>query len=237
MDDNQVPVANEAIVSDPVIKMLSQDEVNKIVGREKTKVADSVRQEMQEKHQREIEAINAQQQQRNSNVSRDSDADTIYQQVQERFNRDQARLAQEMQERQTKEQMSQVANNYLQKVNQAKSGYEDFDEVTKTFDPTSFPQVTYLVAGMENGGDLVYELAKNPSKLVMIDRLAEKNPAMAHAELLKLSKSISDNRQAQSDSQNQNVSEPLDRLTPSRIAGSNGKMTISDLRNQPWMRG
>lgn len=142
-----------------------------------------------------------------------------------------------MREQQQRAQMTQVANNYLQKVEQGKAAYEDFDEVTKDFDPTAFPQLTFLLSGIENAGDVLYDLAKNPLKLAGLDRLAEKNPRQAHNELLKLSKSITDNRQAQAEAQNQNVAEPLDRLSPSRVSGSNGKMGIRDLRNQPWLKG
>jgi len=231
MDENQVTGTE---TTEPVQqKMVPQDEVNRIVAREKTRAADSARREAEQKHQQELEQLNAmrmQQEQRNAQVPRDVDANAIYQQVQERFNK-------EMQERQLKDQMTQVANNYLSKVELGRKGYDDFDEVTKDFDPTAFPQLTYLLSGIENAGDVLYDLSKNPMKLAGIDRLAEKNPRQATTELLKLSKSINDNKQAQSDAQNQNVSEPLDRLTPSKVAGSNGKMSIKDLRGQSWLRG
>jgi hypothetical protein len=74
-------------------------------------------------------------------------------------------------------------------------------------------------------------------KLAGLDRLAERNPRQAQNELMKLSKSILDNKQAKNDAQGQNVSEPLNHLQPTRVSGSNGKMSISDLRNQPWLRG
>jgi|WetSurMetagenome_2_1015567.scaffolds.fasta_scaffold24785_5 hypothetical protein len=214
-------------------KMLPQEEVNRIVAREKARAAESARREVEERYQRDLEALNAQrmaQEQRNAEVSREVDANTIYQQVQERFNR-------EMQERQLRTQMENVANSYLQKVEEAKKNYDDFDEVTKTFDPTKFPQLTYMLSGIQNAGDVLYELQKNPEKLGTIDHLASKSPDHAQILLLKLSQSIANNRQAQADAQTQQVSEPLDRLQPSRVSGSNGKMTISDLRNQPWLRG
>ncbi len=241
MDEQSV--SSSAINNEPQPATLTPEQqamVNKVVAREKAKAADSARREAEERYQQELMALNAQrgapgqqqpqEQQAAANMPRELNADAIYQQVQERFNR-------EMQERQIKSEMERTANNYLQKMSQAKTGYDDFDDVTKVFDPTSFPQVTYLVAGMENGGDIVYELAKNPSKLAIIDRLAEKNPQLAQSELAKLSKSISENKQAQSDAQNQTIAAPLDRLQPSRTAGSNGKMSIRDLRSQPHLRG
>ncbi len=221
-------VAPEQVQQQP--NLLSQDQVNKIVAREKQRAAESARREAEERHRAELEQMRQSQEQRNAEVPRDMDANAIYQKVQERFN-------QEMQERQMKDHMSQVANNYLSRVNSAKGSYEDFDDVTKDFDPTAFPQLTYLLSGIENAGDILYDLSKNPLKLAGIDRLAEKNPRQAQSELQKLSQSIASNKQAQSDAASQTVADPLDRLQPSRVAGTNGKMGIRDLRNQPWLKG
>jgi hypothetical protein len=224
---------NQNNLSSEQEKLFTRDQLAKIVNAESAKAAQLAKREAEEKYQRDIESINTErmkQEQRNSEAPRDIDANAIYQQVQERFNK-------EMQEQQVKAQMTQVANNYLQRIAQGKTAYEDFDEVTKEFDPTAFPQLTFLLSGIENAGDVLYDLAKNPLKLSGIDRLAEKNPRQAQSELLKLSKSITDNRQAQAESQGQNVAEPLDRLQPSRVSGSNGKMGIRDLKNQPWLRG
>ena len=233
MEENQVtesPVEN--IVESETEKMIPQSQVNKIV-KQRTYDAIQAKRELEEKHQKELEAIKAaaqQQSQRNEQVPRELDANAIYQQVQERFN-------EEMRQRQLKEEMERVANSYLSKMEQGKQAYEDFEEITKEFDPTAFPQLTYLVSGMDNAADVIYDLARNPIKLAGLDRLAEKNPRQAQAELLKLSRSIAENRQAQADENSQSVSTPLDRLQASRISGSNDKMSISDLRNQPWLRG
>ncbi len=230
--DDQSGMTEGAVAPEQVQQqnLLSQDQVNKIVAREKARAADSARRDAEERHRAEMDQMRQSQEQRNSEVPRDVDANAIYQKVQEQFNK-------EMQDRQLKDHMSQVANSYLSKVNSAKASYEDFDDVTKDFDPTSFPQLTYLLSGIENAGDVLYDLSKNPSKLMNMDRMAEKTPRIAQSELLKLSQSIAANKQAQSDAAGQTVSDPLDRLQPSRVAGSNGKMGIRDLRNQAWLKG
>lgn len=224
--DNQVQtdVANE--------KMLPQSQVNKIVQREKEQAALRARREAEEEYQRRLEELNASRQsqtQRNNTVSREVDADAIYQQVQEKFN-------QEMQQRQLEQEMSRVAQSYLSKMSQGRELYEDFEDVTRDFNPAEFPQLVYLVAGIDNAADVIYELAKNPSKLVTLDNLAQRSPKYAHAELLKLSRSIAENRQAAAEADAQTTPAPLDRLQPSRVSGSNGKKTISDLRALPRYR-
>jgi hypothetical protein len=234
MEENQVtesqPVTD--VVEHEDEKMVPQSHVNKII-KQRTYDAIQAKRELEEKHQKEIEAIKAaaqQQSQRNEQVPRDLDANAIYQQVQERFN-------EEMRQRQLKEEMERVATSYLSKMANGKSAYEDFDEITKDFDPTAFPQLTYLVSGIDNAADVIYELARNPLKLAGLNSLAKETPKLAQSELLKLSRSIAENRQAQADESSYNVASPLDRLQASRISGSNDKMSISDLRNQPWLKG
>jgi multidrug efflux pump subunit AcrA (membrane-fusion protein) len=227
--ENQEVLAQE-VTAQPQQASLTQDQVNRIVAREKQAAAEKARREAEAKYQADLEALRMQQQERNSHVSREADANEIYQQVQERFNR-------EMQERQLKDQMSMVANNYLYRIEEGKKNYQDFSEVTKDFDPVAFPQITFLLSGMENAGDVLYDLSKNPTKLAAIDQLAQRSQKLAQSELLKLSKSISDNKQSLAEAQAQLTPDPLDRISPSRVAGSNGKMTIKDLRNQPWLRG
>lgn len=227
--DTMDEIVSEQIEQAPPQKMIPQDEVNRLVGREKARAADAARREVESKYQQDMEALNAlrqQQDQRNTQVPKQVDADTIYQQLTEKFNADRM-----------KAQANEVANNYFQSMQKAKPSYEDFDEVTKDMDPTQFPQLVWLASGIPNGGDVMYDLLKNPMKLASINMLAERTPELARSELFKLSKSIQDNRQAQAEAATQNVSEPLDRLSPSKVAGSNGKMSIRDLRNQPWMRG
>lgn len=234
MEENQVPESGLTTDESPAQeKMLTQSQVNKIVASEKTRAAESARREAEDKHQRELQALQdqrARQEQRNEEVPRDVDIDSMSQKVLEKLNKD-------LQQQRFTEEVNRVTQTYLSKVEQGKSAYDDFEAITQDFDPSAFPQLTILLSGIDNMADVLYDLAKNPLKLSGLDRLAEKNPRQAHNELLKLSKSILDNRQALSDAENQDVAAPLDRLQPSRVSGSNGKMGIQDLRAQPWLRG
>lgn len=234
-DFEQAPQVEIAVTEQE--KLLPQSQVNKLVAREKENAAARARQQAEEEFQARLAQMGLAQTQHNAATSREVDAEAVYRQVQEKFNQEMERRRQEEESKRLEAEMSQVAERYISKVNAARESYEDFDDVVGEFDPTAFPQLTYLVSGVENAGDVVYELAKNPSKLVMLDRLAEKNPKQAQNELLKLSRSILENRQAINEASGQNVSAPLDRLNPSRVSGSNGKMNIRDLRNQPWLKG
>lgn len=228
-------------VASPSLSPEQQALMNKVVAREKARAAENGRREAEMQYQRELEALrqgSAQQEQRNAQVSREVDADAIYRQVQDKFDREQEALKQKLEQQQFETQMSQVADNYLSKINSGKGAYQDFDSVTANFNPSEFPQIAFLLSGIDNAADVLYDLSKNPQKLAYVDQLAGKSPKFAQSELQRLSLSIKDNREAQANAQQQyNVSEPLDRLTPTRVAGNNGKQTVSDLRNQPWLRG
>jgi hypothetical protein len=236
MEENQVAESTVAPTNTPDQtheKLFTRDQLAKIVSSESAKAAQNATRLAEEKYQRDMEALNAtrvHQEQRNAQVPRDVDDDALYQRFHERLSR-------EMQEQKNRQEMSGIADSYLQKVDQAKSAYSDFDEVSKDYDPTAFPQISYLLSGIDGGGDVLYDLMKNPLKLAGLDSLAQKNQRQAHSVLLQMAQSINANKQAQADAQNQTTAEPLDRLQPSRVSGSNGQMGISDLRNQPWLRG
>jgi len=231
MEDNQVIDNVSAPIETPEEKIFSQKELDKIVWHEKAKVQ-AAKRELEERHQRELQELASKQQQQteHENVPHGLDTDAIYQQLQERFNQD-------MQQRQFKSEMEKVANSYLSKMAEGKKAYEDFDEVSKKFDPASYPHLVLLLANMPDAEHVIYELSKNPSKRVLLGLMAKEEPDEAQAELLKLSNSITQNRQAKAEEGSYSVSEPLDRLQNSRISGSNDKMSVRDLRNQPWLKG
>lgn len=235
MEENQVsdavvPQLNNSVEQQaPAVKMIPQDEVNRIVAREKQRAGESVRREYEERQQQQQAQQQPAQQTptQQQSMPREVSTETA---DEERFNK-------YMQKRQQEAHAQQIADAYHQNIGKGKESYQDFDEVTKNFDPTKSLPLTYLIANNPNAADILYEISKNPNKFVTLHALAEINPQMAQTELSKLSKSIKDNKEALDDSQSQSTSEPLDRMTPSRVAGSNGKMSINDYRKQPWLRG
>ena len=132
---------------------------------------------------------------------------------------------------QEKAQIEEIARTYSEKMAQGKDLYEDFDEVTSDFSPAAYPQITIMASQYDNLPDIMYELTKNPRKLVDLHVLAMTHPALAKKEMAKLSNSIKQNEQALVN--NQKSPAPMSRLKPSRVAGQDsGKMKIKDLRKQ-----
>lgn len=239
MDENAQALAVDANGGDNMSgaqaqeRMIPQSEVNKLIQGAKQNAAMRARQEFEaEQAQRaQQQSLQSMSPPQGQNASKQDGADAMYQQFMERFN-------QELQQRQVEQELEVMKSNYANRLEQGRSSYGDFNDVMKDFEPADFPQLTYLVSGLDNGGHILYELAKTPSKLVYLNTLAKESPRMARSELAKLSQSIAANQQAMAESQgSEGIAAPLDQLQPSRVSGSNGKMSIRDLQAQPWLKG
>lgn len=134
-----------------------------------------------------------------------------------------------------KKQVDEVARTYLEKMKQGPTRFEDFEQVTKSFKPSKFPQIAIWAAQQDNTDAIIYDLAKNPQKLAQLHTLAMADSELAVEEITKLSESIKRNEEAVNT--NTKSPQPLSKLKPSVVAGKdNGSMTVSDLRKQPWLR-
>jgi len=124
-----------------------------------------------------------------------------------------------MEREQQKAQVDEIAKSYLEKMS-----------------PAAYPQVTIMASQYDNLPDIMYELGKNPRKLVDLHVLALTNPPQAKKEMLKLSQSIKQNEQALVN--NVKAPSPLSKLKSSAVAGQDtGKKTIKDLRKESRFRG
>lgn len=193
----------------------------------------------------QVGGVLQQQHVRNESVPREADNAALIEQIKSqlyeenaRAQEENARAQSEIEQAEMKAQVDHASKTHDQQMKRGPSKYEDFSEVMKDFDPYEFAQLTYLTAGLPNGEEILYDLRKNPSKLTTLHSLAQTSPTMARTELAKLSSSIAGNQEAKANASGQQVNAPLDRLAPSRVSsGGNGKMSISDLRNQPWLKG
>jgi hypothetical protein len=233
MDNEVLGLQDAPLATNAEEKMLPQSEVNRIVGAAKAEAAERERRRVAEQMQA------GQMQQGANQVDSQSLDEQINARVQQALLADKERqeaARQQAAEAEYKEELRTLANDFMSKVGAGKVAYEDFDAVTADLDLRAFPQLVFLSAGLENPADVVYELSKNPQKLVTIQALAEKSPQMAKRQLEALSNSIKANREAM---ENPNQTDaPLPRIKPSTTASADaGAMTIRDLRKQPWLKG
>lgn len=112
------------------------------------------------------------------------------------------------------------------KVTEASSRIPDFEDVTSKVDWREIPEVLHYAnqPGIATG-DVIYDLAKNPSKIATLRSLP---PTLAVNELRKLSNSIQTNMAA---TQTNAPPEPLGQIKPSNVGvGNGGKPTVRDYK-------
>lgn len=130
---------------------------------------------------------------------------------------------------------TKVATDFLGKMEAGKTKYADFEDTVNALNLPMAPEIVDWANGLDNTADVVYEIAKNPTKFTTILNLARGGfGQLAQRELQKLSTSIKQNESATD--QAKSVNEPLSKITPSTVGTDNGKMTVKDLRRQTWLR-
>ena len=169
--------------------MLSQEEVNKLVGAAKAQAAAQERSKAEAEFQKKLAELQQQKAYAESRGedTREINVEAIYQQVQER-------MQSEFKKKQLEEHFQSKSNSYLNKMESGKKDFEDFDTVMGGFDPREFPQLVYLVADMDNAAAVMRELMRDPKELAAIDYLAQRSPRKAQEALQTISRSIMSNQ-------------------------------------------
>jgi hypothetical protein len=239
LQDTSVEAATEEDAHDtPPEKMLSVSRVNELVKKAKR---DKERQ-MQEKldaAMAQIQELQAGQQQppapeQQAQPPQGIDPQALQSHVMQLIEQKSKEDEQKRYNEQLEQEVNQVATQYFGKMAQGKDLYEDFQAITADFNPAEFPQLVYLANEMDNTPAVIYELAKNPSKLAAIDRLVERSPNMARAELAKLSESIKRNVDAKANLQE--PQDPLSRLKPSPVGTDGGTKNVRDFKKSNFLR-
>lgn len=221
VENTQTPSSVAPIVQTekPAEKMLRQSEVNELVG--------SIRKEAYEKGKREAAQLVTQSQSSsqvntNSNVSDDKVRTLI----------------QEEARRMANEQLAnRTFQEFVQKIETAKSKYPDIEQTIADLELGSSPQVAQIVSwanSLDNTAEVMYDIGKHPEKYASVLMLSHTNPRKAVALLQSLSGSIKKNEDAL---KQQLPNEPLSQVKPSTTGADNGSMTVSDYKKQSWLRG
>lgn len=229
-------VALDVVETAPVAeKMLTQEQVNALIGREKAAAAEKARRDLEAQYraQREQEASTPPQALGSNNVN----VDDIYQQVESRLRQAEEERQAEAQTKAYQEQIQNVANTYMQKINSGTGEelYEDFADVMKDFDARKYPGLVWLVSDMDNVPQVMYDLASNPLKLAAINHLASTDETQARKALQKLSQSIVQNQSAVDNYAS--TKPPISRMKPSNVGADKESHTLNDFKNAAWLRG
>jgi hypothetical protein len=220
-------------------KMLSQSEVDKLVGKLKHESyekgirdaqlkasADNLAAQQVSQHYKQQDphqADNAQQRQQQNDLPQD--AEKIRQ------------LIRDESEKQTQLALAQrVATEFTQKLISAKESnkYADFEEKITQLNLPNIPHIVGWANSLDNTADVLYDIAKDPVKFANVLMLSQTAPHLAVAQLQKLSNSIKENETA---AKQPIAAEPLSQLKPSTTGTNTGSMSVKELRKQSWLRG
>lgn len=233
MEDENLVVDKSNLPASESEKAMTKEQITELVKHEKAKAAESVRRELESKHAMELEKLRGTPNQGLGGV-KEVDEDKIYKNVTAKLQADAEEAEKERAAAEHDVAMRKLSASYFEKLAKGGEKYNDFDEIMKGFKHHAFPQIVYLVADKENTADIMYELAKNPQKLAVVNMWAEKDPERAAAELDKLSESISQNESAAQEYQPTNP--PISQIKQSNVGMNNGKMSLEDFKKAEWNR-
>lgn len=212
--------------------MLPQSEVNRIVKQEKEaalkKGYDRAMAELQAQQAQQQPAMQAQPVNQMNQPPSGQNVQDWRQMMAEELDRREQQARAERERAEQEAYTKQVLNSIHQKALQAKQDIPDFDEVTSQVDFGQLPDILGLADTVDNGGHVLYELAKNPSKIGSLRGLSS-SPALQVREIKRLSDSLKQNVQAQN---TRLPGEPLSNLQPSKAGVSSGEPSLRDLKRR-----
>lgn len=138
----------------------------------------------------------------------------------------------EAQQRQQQEYAQNLVQKFVQKIEPAKSLYEDFDKVTGDLNLQPFPHVVQILAeNIDNAGDLLYELSKDRLKLQQLEGLAERSRNDAIVQAQRLAHAMKERREA-TQSASKSPKEPLSKMLPQVNGSVSNTMDWKELSRQ-----
>jgi hypothetical protein len=227
-NDSKEELIPEQVKAPAEEKMLKQSEVNEIVGRAKREAHDKAIREAEMKYA--ISNTQPAQQQAVSTQNIGGMQQLNDEQVRRLIMEQAHHMAMDAVARKTGDEIEH-------KISSVKEKYTDHEDTIKKLNLLKIaeysPEFVYMINSLDNAGDVLYDLGKNPTKLAPLLSLSKTHPELAADSLRSLSESIKDNEKAL---KAQSPSDPLSQIKPSPTKTDNGSMTISDLRRQPNLR-
>jgi hypothetical protein len=153
------------------------------------------------------------------------------------------RLAQEEAQKTYQQQQNhfaahQMVQQFISKMEAGKQKYPDFETKVAQLQIDKIPELIPLINQAENASDVMYDLA-DPANAHKVSNILSnlrdpRTQHLAQIQINALSQSIKANETAK---QQPNVKEPLSQIGHTATTIDDGKMTIADWQNQPWLRG
>jgi hypothetical protein len=224
---NVSPAAEPVSATEKQERLFTQQEVNDLVGRNKKEAVERFqRQQMARMSQSQADPGTDIQQ----NATQYASPDQIRRIAAEESQKLMEKSRDDAQRNAQQESAQRIANEFFTKLSTGKEKYQDFEKVLGDVEFQAIPHVVELANMSDNTADIMYELAKNPTKIANIQQLISISPRLAYAEMQRLSQSIKDNESA---AQTKLPKDPLSQIRPSSNTGAdNGALSVRDLRSK-----
>lgn len=207
-------------------KMLSQSEVGKIAGASRKEGHDKG----YEKGYQDAVTKWQQNNQSQPSAPKSTDestnlADLVARQVTETLKKEREAQEQVAEKRRVEEYMTRLSDELKPKFESAQAKYSDFNEAVTNLHldkaPNTFTfQLLEWVNSVPNGGDVLYDLAKNPQKIGILNAMHA--PELARQQIHALSASLQNNQTAQ---EKKIPKDPLSVVEPSNVGKSTGNLS------------
>lgn len=218
MAENEIG-ASETAQAAPVEseKLLKQSEVNELIG----KIKHSERQKGHEEgYQKAISSMGGMKQEAPASQN-------VEDVVRSQFEKMRAEENAKAMEQNRTHQWNSMLGQLKPKVDEAAKKYADYDEVTSQVNfIKDVPEILAYANTVDNGGDVLYDLAKNPLKISQIT--GARSPQLAALAIKQISDSIKANEQAQAGMTK--TREPISQIKPSPVGTGQGQMSIKDYK-------
>lgn len=232
-------VKTEAVAEE---NMLPQSKVNDLVGNARREGAEKAQRELEAKHQAELEKLRNERVASNPHSEKNMggmqviDSGRIKQDILAEMKAEREAEEARYDEQMRRQKAEEFVSSYQAKLDDGRARYEDFDAVVSEVDPKEFVDVIMLANEQEGTADIMYELARNPDKLVRVAAAYRMSPSQAKRMMKEIAGSMKINRDAEVNHKATNS--PLPRSKPSTAGTSTGELkTISDFKNAKWLKG
>jgi hypothetical protein len=224
---NTAPMATPIPAQEaPPEKVLTQSEVNELVGR--------IKHDAYSKGLREGQAALQQPMQQNQPPAAQLQAGSMGGMPQITDDHIRQLIADEAQKQSHMTAAQNTLTSFVSQLGRGKSKYSDFDEtVAKLGNFQNIPHIVKMATDAGIAEDVMYDLGKNPGKVASLTTLSYINPILAEDEMKKLVDSIRKNQEASKDP---SIAEPLSQIRPSTVGTDNGSNSVRDLRRKSWAR-
>jgi hypothetical protein len=214
----------------PEERSFRQSEVNEIVKRAKNDAVDTYRRINAEQPQYAQQKYGSPAPNQDSQTHGQFDENTYRRIASEEAKRHLEEVKQDALRTSQDESAKRTVQNFFAKTGKGREKYQDFDQVTGDVDLGRFPNVVQLLGEfVENSDDVFYELAKDRTKMAMLEQLTNMSPNDAIVQVKRMSKSIQDNQAAL---KIRYPNEPLSQLRPSNTGTETTALSVSDYRKK-----